>query len=86
MSEKWKQIDGFPNYMISNLGRVMSLNKKKIIKQYPTYNGYFRVELNNQEMNCRKRVHSLVLNAFIGSQPAFLLAIYKAIFDHCSSA
>ena len=47
--EIWKTIDGYPNYMVSNLGRVKSLNyngtgREKILK--PTknkYNGYLQV-------------------------------------------
>ena len=29
MEEIWKIIDGYPNYMVSNLGRVKTLNYKR---------------------------------------------------------
>lgn len=32
-TEVWKLIEGFPNYMVSNLGRVKSLNFKRTGKE-----------------------------------------------------
>lgn len=70
--EKWKNVDGFENYQISNLGSVKSLPKKVKNKQgyrttrlrflKPTIShGYAIVMLNYK----RLRVHRLVALAFI---------------------
>lgn len=64
IKEIWKPIEGYPDYMVSNLGRVKSLNfnrsgKEQIMK--PTYWEYLCVFLKGK----RKRVHKLVAEAFI---------------------
>ena len=45
--EIWKDIEGYDNYMVSNLGRVKSLkfNKERILKPYKTEKGYLKISL-----------------------------------------
>ena len=73
MTETWKQINGYPNYQVSNLGRVRSYTEKftgkkqgkpKIRKQQVSPYGYNILCLYN---NGRKThaVHRLVAEAFI---------------------
>lgn len=76
--EIWKTIDGYPNYAISNKGRVLSkrryidmpnggkrLIEAKLLTLSINHKGYYRVQL------CRKGiyklffVHRLVANAYI---------------------
>lgn len=70
--EEWKQIDGYPNYMISSSGRVMSLNymgkgKARILN--PTTKGrYLKVGLRNDDGYKTFRVHRLVAEAFVEKQ------------------
>lgn len=75
-NEIWKTIDGFDNYQISNLGRVKSLRRnrviglnkfvqeEKILKQH-IINGYSYVYLSKESKIKGFRVHRLVAKAFI---------------------
>lgn len=71
MEEQWKSIIGFPNYEVSNLGRIRSLNfnhtgKIKIMKQNPHNSGYLQVVIyDSQKKDYVKLVHRLVAEAFI---------------------
>lgn len=57
--EKWVNIEGFPNYKISNNGNVKSLNYNKTgiekdLKKADNGNGYLTVLLCNK---CHKRLY-----------------------------
>lgn len=74
LNEVWKQIEGYPNYEVSNLGNVRSLNYNgtgtvQILKQRCTPKGYSSVCLynNGKRKNCL--VHRLVWEAFCGKIP-----------------
>ena len=50
IEEIWKTIEDYPNYMVSNMGRVKAINwhrenKEKEIKPYTTHKGYLRLRL-----------------------------------------
>lgn len=64
--EIWKKIDKHPNYMVSNMGNIKSLNynktgKEKELSFYLTKNGYLMVEI----QGIRYLVHRLVAMAFV---------------------
>lgn len=78
--EVWKDINDFPNYQVSNLGRVKSrkrytnvgiknqkqcLRKEKILKQNKDHKGYMQVILYNKNGYKHFKVHRLVADAFI---------------------
>lgn len=70
MKEEWRDIKENPNYMVSNMGRVKSLNyrrtgKEKILKPSTNTNGYLFINLykNGKQKNCT--IHRLVAKAFI---------------------
>ena len=71
MREKSLDFLGFPNYTITDDGRIFSLNynhtgKKKEVKQLITNWGYFRVCLYNKVSKMKRfMVHRLVSLAFI---------------------
>lgn len=70
MEEFWKTIEGYPNYMISNLGRVKSLNyhntgKEKIRKLSINHKGYYQIDLWKNGKYEAFRIHRLVAEAFI---------------------
>lgn len=65
MKEIWKDIQGFEGeYMVSNLGNVMSLvgKKPRILKRRPNKRGYLRVSLHAHN---DALIHRLVAQAFI---------------------
>lgn len=77
MKEVWKNINDYPYYLISNLGRIKSkerfvkngmgaliLKKEKILKT-SKHNGYVYVNLYKNKINKRISVHRLVAFAFL---------------------
>ena len=64
MEEIWKYIEGFNEYKVSNLGRILSLKSNKYLTPYKNRE-YLMVRLygNNTTSNCY--VHRLVAKAFI---------------------
>lgn len=66
MEEIWKTIEDYPNYMVSNMGRVKNLRGKgKILKIKKEKNGYIRINLYKKGVNKHFSVHRLVAQAFI---------------------
>lgn len=68
--EIWKSIEGYSNYMISNLGNVKSLNYKggkreKILKLYINNSGYALVNLTKNGKQKTYLVHRLLAQTFI---------------------
>ena len=66
-SEKYLPIEGFPDYLITSQGRVISLKygKMKELNQRKTYGGYMLVTLSKNGERYDKTVHRLVAQAFI---------------------
>jgi hypothetical protein len=69
--EEWKTIAEFPEYAVSNLGRVKRLTASqgavigKVLKPYDS-NGYLKVSLTAKDKKRKVAVHRLVLEAFVG--------------------
>ena len=69
--EEWRDIKGYEGkYMVSNLGRVKSLNynntgKEKIMKGRDNGKGYLRVNLTKDGKVKTCRIHRLVAQAFL---------------------
>jgi len=71
-NENWRSIKGFPQYMVSDHGRIMSLKsgKPKLLKLSPDKDGYPRVNLNKGGKGHPRKVHRLVLQTFLGDPPS----------------
>ena len=74
MKEIWKDINEYPNYMVSNMGNVKSLNYKhtgreKILKSSVDKIGYMYVGLCKNGVKKKCQVHRLVAEAFYGEIP-----------------
>lgn len=63
--ERWATIDNFPNYMISDYGRVYSIKWDKIMKQKLDRYGYYTITLSNNGERKYPTIHRLVGKAFI---------------------
>lgn len=71
IQEEFRHID-VPGYMVSNLGRVVSLKSSRGVKQYSNKDGYLLVPLRDSSDNQRqykRLVHRLVAISFIGLPP-----------------
>lgn len=63
--EKWKEIEEYPNYLISNYGRIMNIRTKRLLKPYAdNCGGYLCVSLWKNNRGTTKRVHQLVYAIF----------------------
>ena len=68
MIEIWKRIENFPDYEISNFGRVKSYKQRKegrILPPIKTKKGYLQVQLYENKKYKRFYIHKLVGLAFI---------------------
>ena len=63
--EEWRDVVGFENYMVSNLGRIYSKKQKIIMKQTPNRKGYMKVSFYQDRKSHTKSVHRIVAEAFI---------------------
>jgi len=63
--EHFKKIKGYPNYLISDQGRVYSCKRKKFLKLRKDKDGYLRVDLSKNGIVKTHTIHRLVANAFI---------------------
>lgn len=63
----WKDIEGFPNYQISNLGNVWSKKTNKILKPYKTNKGYLTVGFWLNGKKKKLSIHRLVAKAFLSN-------------------
>jgi hypothetical protein len=72
--EVWKEIKDFPNYEVSSFGRVRRTYYRdklvnRILKVKPDHFGYYQISLCINGKVYRKKLHHLVLNAFVGEKP-----------------
>lgn len=64
MIEEWREIVGFPNYLVSSLGRIYNMKHDRFLKEFYTY-GYAHVQLYCEGRAVTKKVHRLVAEAFL---------------------
>ncbi len=80
MNKKWKMINGYDNYAISNFGDVRNLNTGKLLKhQYRKSSGHYPfIDLRGGKKGrwCVS-VHCLVAQVFIGLRPDNLIIHHK---------
>jgi hypothetical protein len=79
VSEKWVAVVGYEGkYMVSDLGRVMSLRTGRIFKPQPIALGnYHGVRLSKDGRTVNKRVADLVMAAFVGPKDAGIEVNHK---------
>lgn len=69
MKEVYKDIPGFPNYQVSNLGNVKNIKRDKIKEPGNDSHGYLKVDLYKNSKRTTRKIHRLVANAFLPEDP-----------------
>lgn len=65
-TERWEPVPGYPNYLISSSGRVMSATRGKgPLRPYKTAKGYLAVQVYDAGIGHRLMIHRAVLLTFI---------------------
>lgn len=65
MIERWKDVENFPNYQISNTGLVKNITTERTLKPSLDSYGYQQVILSNNGVKKAHLVHRLVAKAFV---------------------
>lgn len=73
LEELWVPIEGFPNYEVSNYGRVVNIKLDRDLKQYENSDGYYTVRLSKDGKRKTFLVHDLVAKAFFVNYSAYVL-------------
>lgn len=86
MKETWKQLPDFPNYMVSDIGRVKSKKKKersreKILKPQKHVHGYNLYSLYKDGQKTMMTGNVIVAITFLGHKPDG----QNAVVDHINS-
>lgn len=82
-NEEWRTVDGFPNYEVSSLGRIRSINCKRnrkrlvILKQFLQKNGYLYAHLSNDTSVTSFRSHRVVAAAFLENKNLYPYVNHK---------
>ena len=77
INEKWKIIKKFPDYKISNTGKVFSLIKNKEMKLIDNEDGYNIVNLHNNDGQTNFQIHRLVAEYFLKKFDKDLIVKHK---------
>lgn len=68
--EEWKVIEGFDNYEVSSYGRIRNTQRSSpCLRLKVTDRGYLTVCLCKRNIHKHRRVHNLVMAAFVGPKP-----------------
>lgn len=77
-NEVWRDIQGYSNYQISNLGRVWSAKSQRLLKPSEKENGYYGINLIADNGKRKKEyVHRLVALVFIDNPNNFTEVHHK---------
>lgn len=81
--EGWREIDGFPNYMVSNTGEIKSLNynktgREKVLIPHKLSNGYLGINLyDSNKRSCYLLIHRVVAQAFLPNPNGYKIINHK---------
>lgn len=65
MEEEWKTIQGWPDYLVSNFGRVWSKKRNRLLKAGGSPHRYPQITLTGPDGYKSTTVHLLVAHAFL---------------------
>ena len=76
-TETWKQVEAFPNYIISNTGLLKNTKTKKVIKPHLSNTGYYVCSMSNNGKISSANIHTLVAKAFVDNpNPALYTEVH----------
>ena len=81
--KEWREIDGFPNYMVSNTGEIKILNYNetgtaKVLIPHKLSNGYLGINLyDDNKRSCYLLIHRLVAQAFLPNPNGYRIINHK---------
>jgi len=73
----WKKIKKYPNYEISDAGKIRISKSQKQLKPGIGSHGYLNVVLSKNNCHETKTIHSLVAEAFLGIRPEKCICHHK---------
>ncbi len=81
MKEEFRNIPGYEDYQVSNLGRVKSLkkNKERILKGFDNGMGYLQVTLYKNGASKNTKIHHLVALVFLNHKTN---RTHNTVIDH----
>lgn len=74
---EWRSVKDYPNYIVSNDGRVANVETGKLLKPVPDRDGYLLIVLCKFGMKKRFKLHRLVLTTFVGECPDGLICCHN---------
>lgn len=76
--ENWLPVPGFEDYEVSDFGRVLSRKRgrARIRRPTPEGKGYLQLILSRNGVPHMRKVHLLVLTAFVGPRPEGMEALH----------
>ena len=77
--EKWKSVNGYANYEISNCGRVRNATTERMLKSSDDGRGYLKINLPKEGKSSTMKIHKLVAEAFVDNPEG------KHCVDHIDS-
>ena len=87
LEELWVPVEGFPNYEVSNYGRVVNVNTGRDLKAQVHKAGYLKVKLFHNGSCQFFYVHRLVARAFfVDYDERFTVELINEIRTDCTVA
>ena len=69
MMEEWRVIKDYPDYLVSNLGRIYSIQSIRLLKPQRHDQGYLGIDLCRNGKFKKHFIHRLVLESFVDKCP-----------------
>ncbi len=76
LEEEFKEIQNFPNYLISNYGYVLDISKNKQVKTYLCKKSLI-VQLKNEQTTKKFLIHRLVATYFLKNENNYFFINHK---------
>ncbi len=87
LEELWVPVEGFPNYEVSNYGRVVNVNSGRELKAVPHHSGFLKINLFRDNVRHYFYLHRLVARAFfVDYSEEYTVELINKIRNDCTVA